>query len=139
MVKCNDDFVDHQFLDNRMPIPDLCIYIQGHRWVCRVMATVVNRYKVNMSDPDIVYIGRGSIWGNNYSHKEGTKAKFKVGTRDEAVDKYREQLWGMIRSGEVTKGMLLALDGKRLACYCAPQACHGDVIMKAIEWVKEFE
>lgn len=99
-------------------------------------AIVVNRYKVNMSDPDIVYVGRGSVWGNKYSHKEGTKAEFKVDTRDEAVDKYREQLWGMMRGGEVTKGMLLELDGKRLACYCEPQRCHASIIIRAIEWAK---
>lgn len=99
-------------------------------------ATVVNKYKVCMDDPDIVYIGRGSVWGNPYSHKEGTKAQVKVATREEAVDKYRKRLWLLIREGMVTKEMLLALDGKRLACYCAPQACHGDVLVKAIEWAK---
>lgn len=26
------------------------------------MTIVVNKYKVNMNDPDIVYIGRGSVW-----------------------------------------------------------------------------
>lgn len=33
------------------------------------MCTVVNRYKVNMSDPDIVYIGRGSMWGQSLHHR----------------------------------------------------------------------
>lgn len=100
------------------------------------MTTVVNKYKVCMTDPDIVYIGRGSIWGNPYSHKDGTKANVKVATREEAVDKYRQRLWFLIREGAITKEMLLELDGKRLACYCSPQACHGDVLVKAIEWVK---
>lgn len=101
-----------------------------------MVATVVNKYKVCMDDPDIVYIGRGSRWGNPYSHKEGTKAQVKVATREEAVDKYRKRLWLLIREGMVTKEMLLALDGKRLACYCAPQACHGDVLVAAIKWAK---
>lgn len=99
-------------------------------------ATVVNKYKVCMDDPDIVYIGRGSIWGNPYSHKDGTKAAHRVATRDEAVEAYRKRLWFLIREKAVTKEMLIALDGKRLACYCAPQACHGDVLVKAIEWAK---
>ena len=89
-----------------------------------------------MTDPDIVYIGRGSIWGNPYSHKDGTKANVKVATREEAVDKYRKRLWFLIREGAITKEMLLELDGKRLCCYCSPQACHGDVLVKAIEWAK---
>lgn len=100
------------------------------------MATVVNKYKVNMDDPDIVYIGRGSIWGNMFSHREGTKAQFKVATREEAVAKYKAVLWQWIKSDVVTKEMLLALDGKRLACYCAPKACHGDVLVDCLNWLK---
>lgn len=99
-------------------------------------ATVVNKYKVCMDDPDIVYIGRGSRWGNPYSHKEGTKAVYKVATREEAVALYKRALWFLIKTGGCTKEELIALDGKRLACYCAPQACHGDVIVAAIEWAK---
>lgn len=100
------------------------------------MTVVVNKYKVCMDDHDIVYIGRGSRWGNPYSHKEGTKALYKVKTRDEAVAAYKKYLWGLIQSGVVTKEDLIALDGKRLACYCSPQACHGDVLVAAIKWAK---
>lgn len=93
------------------------------------MATVVNKYKVNMSDPDIVYIGRGSPFGNPFKmHKEDDRPK--------VIDLYRHWLWKALQDGKITKDMLLALDGKRLACYCAPKACHGDVLVKAIEWVK---
>ena len=93
--------------------------------------TVVNKYKVCMDDSDIVYIGRGSIWGN----------PFKIGgvggrTREDVIRMYRDWLWGRLQSSVFTKEMLLELDGKRLACYCAPQACHGDVLVKAIEWAK---
>ncbi|ATW58365.1 hypothetical protein CNR37_00158 [Pseudomonas phage ventosus] len=99
-------------------------------------ATVVNKYKVNMDDPDIVYIGRGSRWGNPYSHKEGTRALYRVSTRHQAVAEYKRYLWSKISDGYITREMLIALDGKRLACYCSPQACHGDVLVKAIEWAK---
>lgn len=95
------------------------------------MTTVVNKYKVVMTDQDIVYIGRGSIWGN----------PFVIGgsgnrTREKVIEMYREYLWGRIKSGVFTKEMLLELDGKRLACYCSPQSCHGDIIVKAIKWAK---
>ena len=54
------------------------------------MATrVVNKH----AEPFEVYIGRGSIWGNPYSHRRGTKAEFAVGSRAEAVEAYREYLW----------------------------------------------
>lgn len=95
------------------------------------MCTVVNKYK---SEYD-VYIGRGSFWGNDWSHLPETKAKFKVETREEAVAAYKEHLWKQMRSGSVTHDMLRALHGKRLGCFCAPQACHGDVIAAAVNWV----
>lgn len=97
------------------------------------MTEVVNKYKVNMDDPDIIYIGRGSIWGNPYRMSDSR-------TRDDVVEAYRRYLWSAIRNGVVTKDMLKELDGKRLACYCFPQRCHGDVLKAAIEWaIKELE
>lgn len=102
------------------------------------MCTVVNKrhMTVNMNDPDIVYIGRGSIWGNPFSHKSGTKAILRVKSRDEAVDCYRSYLWAAITEGDITIEMLKELDGKRLACYCAPLKCHGDIIKRAVHWAK---
>lgn len=95
------------------------------------MTTVVNKYKVNMTDPDIIYIGRGSIFGNPFVMKDKSDEE-----RTRVIEAYRKYLWAAICEGTVTKEMLLSLDGKRLACYCAPKACHGDVLVKAIEWTK---
>jgi hypothetical protein len=86
-----------------------------------VETKVVNKYhKV----PYDVYIGRGSKWGNPFSHMDNTMAKFKVATREEAIEKYRE--WIM------TQPQLLAdlheLKDKTLCCFCKPKACHGDVL-----------
>jgi len=91
--------------------------------------TVVNKYRVDMSDPDVVYIGRGSVWGNPHVMVEESD-------REAVIEAYKLTLKRFIREGMITKEMLLALDGKRLACYCAPKPCHGDVIIKAIEWAK---
>lgn len=96
-----------------------------------VLTIAVNKYKVCMTDTDIVYIGRGSVWGNPFPMKHNNQAE-----RDRVVDKYRLWLWGQIKSGAITKEMLLELDGKRLACYCSPKRCHGDVLVAAIEWAK---
>lgn len=96
------------------------------------MTTVVNKYKVCMDDPDIIYIGRGSIWGNPYKITENR-------SRDQVVEAYRKYLWSAIKNGVVTKEMLKELDGKRLACYCSPQRCHGDILVAAIEWAKGDE
>lgn len=50
------------------------------------MCTVVNKYKEEYA----VYIGRGSIWGNPYTHiPSGTKAEHVVSSRDEAIIAYK--------------------------------------------------
>jgi len=98
------------------------------------MAIVVNR-RVEEFD---VYIARGSRWGNDYSHVEVTQAKFVVGSRDEAIEMYRRQLWAKLNSGEGWTLLkdLAALNGKRLGCYCKPLACHGDVLVAAAAWAQ---
>ena len=86
-----------------------------------VKTTVVNKYHKLPYD---VYIGRGSKWGNPFSHLESTKAEYKVETREEAIEKYREWI--------LTQPRLLAdlyeLKGKTLCCFCKPKACHGDIL-----------
>lgn len=66
-----------------------------------------------------VYIGRGSPWGN----------PFRIGpdgTRDEVIEKYRVLL--TVRPDLVSRAKD-ELRGRDLLCYCAPQACHGDVLL----------
>ncbi len=80
-----------------------------------------------------VYIGRPSDWGNPFSHKPGTLAKFKVATREEAVEAYRKWI--------LNKPELLArldeLRGKVLACWCKPLACHGDILAELCDGGRE--
>lgn len=78
--------------------------------------------------PYDVYIGRGSIWGNPFSHMDGTQAQFKVATREEAIEKYRE--WILTKPRLLDK--LHELKGKTLCCYCKPLPCHGDVLVELI-------
>lgn len=98
------------------------------------MSEVVNKYSVNMDDPDIVYIGRGYVWGNPFPMKDKSEQE-----RYRVIKAYRQWLWLQQTQGHITKEMILYLEGKRLACYCAPKACHGDVLIKAIEWAKQNE
>ena len=73
-----------------------------------------------------VYIGRGSKWGNHYSHKEGTLAEEVVESRTEAIKKYEEYLL----SNEDLMSSLSELKGKVLGCWCKPKSCHGDILLK---------
>lgn len=77
-----------------------------------------------------VYIGRPSKWGNPFSHLYGTKAKYKVETRAEAIEAYR--LWITEGEGQHLLADLHELKGKKLGCWCKPLSCHGDVLIDLI-------
>lgn len=72
---------------------------------------------------DGVYIGRGSAWGNPF------KITYES-SRLEVIQKFR--IYAIKRLKE-EPNWLEPLRGKDLVCYCAPLACHGDVIVELIE------
>ncbi len=75
-----------------------------------------------------VYIGRGSKWGNPF--KIG-----KDGTREEVISKFEIY----IMSNPELFNCLPELVGKTLGCWCAPKACHGDILKRMVEdeiWLK---
>jgi hypothetical protein len=78
-----------------------------------------------------VYIGRPSKWGNPFSHKVGTTAKFKVDTRDKAVEAYRG--WITKGDGKHLLKDLHELENKILGCWCKPKRCHGDILKELVE------
>lgn len=94
------------------------------------MAKVLNK-RLHGTPRGAVYVGRPTKWGNPYSHIEGTLAKHKVATRDEAVDAYEAQLlrW-FVKDPEAKQRLQAALRGKDLICWCAPARCHADVLLK---------
>lgn len=93
------------------------------------MTRVVNRHREAFD----IYVGRGSRWGNDYSHLPGTRATMLVASREEAVRSYAVQLACAVLSGAVTIRDLAALQGHTLGCYCKPQSCHGDVLATAAD------
>jgi len=77
---------------------------------------------VNMREDGYeVYIGRPSKWGNPF-------VIGKDGSREEVIAKYREYI--MTRKDLLDS--LGELEGKRLGCFCAPLACHGDVLVELV-------
>ena len=66
-----------------------------------------------------VLVDRRTKWGN----------PFKVG-----VHGTREQVIALFRAGKVPLAELAELDGKWLACHCAPLPCHGRVLARAAAW-----
>jgi hypothetical protein len=91
------------------------------------MCKVVNQYKERFD----VYIGRPSKWGNPFSDKEGTLAKYKVKDRNESVDSFRKYITE--GEGKHLLNDLHELKGKTLGCFCKPLACHGDVLKELID------
>lgn len=86
-----------------------------------------------MSEPKVVhckrasydvYIGRPSKWGNPF-------VIGRDGTREEVIEKYRDWLLNCndLKAAEALAS-LSELKGKVLACWCAPKACHGDVLVE---------
>ncbi|WP_167514932.1 DUF4326 domain-containing protein [Bacillus wiedmannii] len=83
--------------------------------------------------PYDVYIGRGSKWGNPFSHLLNTQAIFKVDTREESIEMYRK--WIMQKPNLLEE--LHELKGKTLGCFCKPKPCHGDVLIELIDRLAE--
>jgi len=78
-------------------------------------------------EPYDVYVGRPTLYGNPFSHENGTKAKFKVATREEAIAKYEE--WVRTQPGLVAM-IKRELRGKVLGCWCSPKPCHAEVLVR---------
>ena len=75
---------------------------------------VLNKYRSSVG----VYIGRPSKWGNPF-------AIGKDGSRAEVVAKFEAYIRTNPLLMEAAKR---ELKGKDLVCFCAPLACHGEIL-----------
>lgn len=80
---------------------------------------------IKNNDPYDVYIGRGSIFGNPFEIG-------RDGNRDEVIEKYKVWFYQVLKD-RIFRQALSPLRGKRLGCFCAPQRCHGEVILEYLE------
>lgn len=88
---------------------------------------VLNR-RYNEPTDETVYIGRGSPYGNMFSHLENTKATHSVSSREEALKAYEDFFLDLpIEEREKIQN---ELKGKDLECFCSPNPCHGDILTK---------
>ena len=85
----------------------------------------------NLHDEYDIYIGRevpehglqGSKWGNPFVMEDDSEDE-----RQRALAAYRE--W-IVAQPELMDS-LEELRGRRLACWCAPKDCHGDVLVELL-------
>ena len=105
------------------------------------MIRIKNKHKSKPESND-VYIGRGSVLGNPFTHfdLEKTKAEFHCETREESISNYENYLLEKIKNkdlsicNELNRIYSLALkQDVNLVCFCNPKSCHGDIIKKVIE------
>lgn len=72
------------------------------------------------------YIGRPGSLGNPFvMHRESDRAR--------VIDEFREWFYIKVEHDPEFREMVLALKGQDLGCWCAPRACHGDVILEWLE------
>lgn len=82
-------------------------------------------------------IARPSILGNPFRMRHEEE-------RAEVIEKYKRWLWEKIRTenADVMRALMeiIALERENghveLLCWCSPKPCHGDIIVKACEWLK---
>ena len=65
------------------------------------------------------YVGRPSKWGNPF-------VIGKDGTREQVIAKYAHWL----QTQPALFAELVELKGQVLGCWCSPQPCHGDVLLR---------
>ena len=82
--------------------------------MCKVNARKVGK----RSSATQVYIGRPSKWGIPF-------VIGRDGTRADVIAKYRAS----VATQPELMGALEELRGRDLVCWCAPLACHGDVLV----------
>jgi hypothetical protein len=72
----------------------------------------------------VVFPYRQSKWANPFN--------LKTLTREESLKRYEAHIRAMLAKDPNTKSELLGLAGKNLGCWCSPESCHADVLVKLI-------
>jgi hypothetical protein len=92
------------------------------------MATVVHCKKAPKGS--FVYIGRPHVLGNPFP-LDDPKDQEK---REHVIEQYRTWFLEKVGTDHAFRDAVEAVRGRDLGCWCAPRACHGDVI---IAWLDE--
>jgi Domain of unknown function (DUF4326) len=89
------------------------------------MYKILNKHQAGIP-AGAIYIGRGSQWGNPFRID-------RDGDRVTVIAKYERWLADQHH-------LLRALDelrGHDLVCFCAPRACHGDLLLRLANATRE--
>ena len=73
---------------------------------------------------EFIYIGRGSKWGNPYTHLSGEM------NRNEAINAFNYDFYNSLFVRANLKEIIQELRGCTLGCSCKPLNCHGDTLAR---------
>lgn len=88
----------------------------------------INSFIEWSSDPNHVYIGRNNFYVKAPQSKWYNKFTVKEHGLEKALELYEND----IRNNEELLNSLHELEGKELGCWCKPEKCHGDVLVKLV-------
>jgi hypothetical protein len=91
------------------------------------MPKVLNK-KISGVPRDAIYVGRPTKWGNPF-------VLGRHGNREQVISKYREYLL----SNPSLFADIKELRGKDLVCFCAPEACHADILLEIANKEQDHE
>ncbi len=102
------------------------------------MKTTLINLRTYRGPTDFVLIDRRTPYGNH---------KYKIGawnerlgrklTREDSVELFKVEFWCRINEDTIYCFDVERLRGKKLACWCTPLACHGDVYVEYFEGTED--
>lgn len=115
-LNINEDFVNS---------PNINIRIINIKITRVVNIDKDTQYKSIKSSDNYQYIGRGSYWGNPYSMYDFSDDESN--SREDVIRMFKYD-FDNDKFVKKKKDEVYKLAGKRLGCFCKPEACHGDVL-----------
>lgn len=105
--------------------------------------SVVNVKDVSLESTDVVYIGRaGNGRAGPFGNPHPIGKCYTCNTshdREGSIRAYKRYFWQRVNEDREFLAEVLKLQGKKLACFCTPKACHGDIIKAFLDWVTTDE
>lgn len=106
---------------------------------------IINGKKVGFIGEDKIYIGRRNSCYNLQASPLANIFGVKSNGRTSSIEKYKGYLLQHVAkaTGPVYEELLyiarLHKEGKhiKLACWCYPKACHGDVVKQVVIWLAD--